>query len=417
MANEFLNAKEFANVFLMLLKNNLVMGRLVDGRFRDQATSTNGAKIFVKRPPRFLTKSGATLQEQDIVTGEIELAVDQYKNVHFGIEDLEGVQSWNDLMRSETVMSAASSMAHDIDLFLANKMKEFSSEVGVPGNVIGSPQEFNAVHTRLMNQSVPNSNLNAAIQFEDAEQIRGSLIGGDIQRINRDALERTRVPVLSEIDVYASQNLPSVTNGDRTTAGGTVDGASQNVNYKDVRSTNSQTLNITIGANETVSAGEVFTIDGVFAVNQRTQQVLPYLKQFTVLADATADGAGDVALTISPWIIVPGTGGATHADTNTAFATVSAAPADTATVTFAGDPEATRVVRAAFHRQAIAMISTRLMMPPSGEAAFQVDPQTGIGIRAWRFADPATGRFGWRLDTVYGATVTDQFLGSRVNGT
>lgn len=417
MANEFLNAKEFANVFLTLLKNQLVMGRLVDGRFRDKATTENGAKIFVKRPPRFVAKSGAALQEQDIVTGEIELAVDQYKNVHFGIEDLEGVRSWNDLLKNETVKSAASTMAHDIDLFLASKMTEFASEVGTPGNVIGSPQEFNAVHTRLMNQSAPNSNLNAVVQFEDGEQIRGSLIGGDIDRINRDALMRTRIPILSEIDVYASQNLPSVTNGTRNSTTGSVDGAGQNVNYKDVRSTQTQTLNLTIGAAETISKGETFTIAGVYAVNQRTQEKLPYLKQFAVQADATADGTGAVAVTISPWIIVPGTGGATYEDSNTAFATVDSAPADNALLTFAGAPSESRVVRGAFHKQAIAMVSSRLMVPASGEAAFQMDPQTGIGIRAWRFADPNTGRHGWRLDTVYGATVTDQFLGSRLNGT
>jgi len=418
VANAFLNAKEFANVFLMLVTNQLVMGRLVDGRFRDKPSTENGAKIYVKRPPRFVVKTGAALQNQDIVVGQVELNVNQYKNVHFAIEDLEGIQSWNQLVKNETVSSAASALAHEIDRFLCGKFLEFNAEVGTPGNIIGTPQEFNKAHTRLMQQSAPNSNLSAAVDFADGEEIRGALIGGDIGGINRSALERTRIPILSEVDVFATQNLVSVTNGTRTNAA--INGAAQNVFYNAVKDDYKQDLNIkTAGAaGATIKKGEVFTIAGVFAVNPRNQEVYPHLQQFTVLADTVTAGAGqDATVSITPPIIVPGSGAGSDQDVNTAFATVNAAPADSAVVTWSGAASATRTVRAAFHKQAIAMVSSRLMVPATGEAAFQVDPTTGIGIRAWRYADASTGRHGWRLDTVYGASVTDPLLGVRVNGT
>jgi hypothetical protein len=69
VANQFLNAQEYANTMLMLLKNHLVFGRLVDGQFKDQVTDENGLVINVKRPPRFIATSGASLQAQDLVTG------------------------------------------------------------------------------------------------------------------------------------------------------------------------------------------------------------------------------------------------------------------------------------------------------------------------------------------------------------
>ncbi|MEO8128354.1 MAG: hypothetical protein ABI822_14735, partial [Bryobacteraceae bacterium] len=69
MANTFLNAKEYANVFLLLLKNQLVMGRLVDGKFNNKVTDENGLTIYVKRPPQFIAKDGATLAEQSIAVG------------------------------------------------------------------------------------------------------------------------------------------------------------------------------------------------------------------------------------------------------------------------------------------------------------------------------------------------------------
>lgn len=402
---------------LLLLKNNLHMGKLVDGRFTDQVTDENGLSISVKRPPRFIAKDGAALATQDIVTGSETVAVDQYKNVHISIGDLEYVQSYNQLMKDETMMSAASELAHNVDAFLHGKFLDFFSWVGTAGNNIGSPAEFNPVHTRLMNQSAPNQSLSSVVTFGDGEEIRGSLIGGDIQGTNKTALERTRIPLLSEVDVYASNNTQSLTTGSRTN--GTVDGGSQNTNYRTIKDSalRSQTLNVAgLGANATVSKGEVFTIAGVFAINPRTRQALSYLQQFTVTADATADGTGDAALTITPAIIVGGTNDGTSTDANTAFATVSAAPANSAAVTWVGSASTAYPIRAAFHKRAIALVSARLPTPFTGESSFAQDPETGIGIRYWRGSDISTGAHVHRWDMIYGGQTMDNFLGSRING-
>lgn len=419
MANTFLNAQTFANAFLLLLTNELVFGRRVGRRFINEVTDQNGLKTSIKRPPRFVAKSGEALAEQPIVTGKVDLAVTEYKHVHIGVGDLERVQSFNDLMENETVRSAASELAHDVDQFLADKTFEFFSEVGTPGAVIASPAEFNKVHTRLMQQSVPNRDLSGVVTFDDGELIRGSLIGGDIQGVNRSALERTRIPILSEIDLFASNNVKSLVNGTRS---GTilVAGANQNVNYIDAKDTFTQTLDLDGFAadGETIKRGEVFTIAGVNAVNPRTRQDLGRLQQFVVLEDAvTVAGTPNTAtVKISPPIVVAGTGTGDNPDINTAFQTVTAAPADDAAVTFAGDAGAARLVRSAFHRQAMELATARLELPATGEAAFQVDRETGIGIRVWRGSDINTARHIWRFDMIYGAVVADPYLGARVNG-
>lgn len=418
MANEFLDEQTFANAFLLLLTNQLVMGRRVGRRFINQLTDENGLKTSIKRPPQFVAKDGAAIAEQDIVTGSVDLEVTEYKNVHISVGDLDNVRSFNDLMQNETMRSAASTLAHEVDLFLADKAKEFHSEVGTVGETIKSPEQFNAAHTRLMEQSVPNMDLSGVVTFADGEKIRGSLLSGNIDQVNRTALERTRIPILSEVDVFASQNLASVTTGSRT---GTIllDGADQNVNYRDVKDTMTQTIAIDGlgGATDTVKKGEVFTIAGVNAINRRTNEDLGYLQQFVVVEDnaASTNAIGD--LKISPPIIVPGTNDGTgNSDANTAFATVSAAPADDAAITFAGSASTSRTLRPVFHRQAIELATARLRTPFSGEAAFQVDPETGIGIRVWRFSDGSTGKHFWRFDMIYGATVTDPFMGTRVFG-
>lgn len=417
MPNVFLDATEYANTMLLLLKNQLVYGRLVNGRFSDQVTDQNGLSISVKRPPRFIANTGAALAAQDIVTGSETISVNQYKNVHVSIGDLEYVQSYNELMRSSVMQSAASELAQDVDLYLADQVKRFFSWVGTPGNNVGSPNEFNFVHTRLMEQSVPNAELSAALSFADGQEIRGSLIGGDIAGVNRSALERVRIPILSEIDVYATQSLAQLTTGDRTD--GAVAGASQNANYRDVKDNEymSQEIDLDgLGANAEIKAGEVFTIADVFAINPRTRQAYDRLQQFTVISDATASAGGAATVTIAPAIIVAGTNDGTDTTTNTRYATVSAAPADDADVVWLGSGETSYTQRAAFHRQGISLVSARLPTPFTGESSFAMDPETGIGIRYWRGSDISTGDHVHRWDMIYGAKCMDPFLGARLSG-
>jgi len=415
MANQFLNEQTYSNVMLLLLKNQLTMGRLVDGRFKNEVTDENGLKTSIKRPPQYIAKDGATLQKQDLISGSASVSVTQYKNVHMGIGDLESVQSFNALLRDSNMKSAASTLAHEVNSFLASKTLAFYGQSGTPGNVIASTQQFNRVHTQLMRQGVPNSDLSAVLDFEDSELIRGQLTGTNIDDVNRTALERTRIPIMSEIDIFATQALPSFTSGDRVSAGTTViNGASQNVNYRAVKDVLTQTLNVDgQAAGKTFKAGETFTIAGVFQYDNRSHNVLPQLQTFTITADAVADGVGAAALTVSPPIVVPNTNDGVSTDANTAFGTVSAAPADGAAVTHLEAASTSYRVRAAFHKRAIAMVSARLQAPFNGKFSFAQDPDTGIAIRYWRGSDIATGEHIHRWDMIFGAENVQPALGAR----
>lgn len=443
MADQFLNALEYANVMLLLLKNQLVMGRLVDGQFKDQVTDQNGLIINVKRPPRFMdTKDGtANLVLQDIVVGSAPVAVNQYSKVHILVGDIEYIQSYNALMQNETMKSAATTLATSIDKFLIGEFLSFNSWVAGaspasggsvnatdPTKGINSPSEAMGAHTRLMSQGVPNSDLNGIMAFKDAEMVRGSLLSSFTPEINVTALEKVRIPLISEIDWYATQQVPTYTTGTRTQGDGSstgcqVSGANQNVNYRDVAGSATaagllQTLNVTGGgANATIPAGEVFTIQNCFAWDWRAQQVTDHLQQFTTLTSVTFNGSGAGALSISPPIIVQGTNDETGVNfTNSAFATVDSIPANNAYIQWAGAASTKLTVRAAFHRRAISLVSARLEMPFTGVASYAVDPDTGISVRYWRGSDITTGNHIHRWDCMYGASVLDPFLGTRICG-
>lgn len=447
MTNQFLNAQEYANVMLLLLKNQLVYGRLVDGQFRDQVTDENGLTINVKRPPRFIDKKDGTaaLATQDIVTGTAPVSVDQYSKVHINVGDIEYIQSFNALMKNETMKSAASTLANSIDSFIAGQTLKFGSWVagrapglgGIdatdPTKIIASSSQANGAHTRLMKQGVPNVDLSGVMTFDDGEAITGTMttqfLPGDM---NRGALTELRVPMLGNIKYYATQQCPTFTTGSRTqgdgtSTGGQINTANQNVNYRDVKGS-AGTLGMiqnlvlkSVGNNATIKKGEVFTIQNVFSWDWRANgglgQVNSHLQQYTVLADATADGSGNVTVSISPAIIVQGTVDATgNADANTAFATVGTIPAANAFIQWAGAASTVLQVRAAFHKRAISMVSARLQMPFTGVASYAVDPDTGVAIRYWRGSDITTGSHLHRWDCMYGAQVMDQFLGTRICG-
>lgn len=443
MANQFLNAQVYANVMLLMVKNQMVMGRLVDGQFKNEVTDENGLTVNVKRPPRFLDKKDGTaaLATQDIVTGTVPVTVDQYSKVHISVGDIEYIQSYNALMQNATMLSAASRLAQSIDGYLTARAFDFPSWVaggqqgGVGGtnavtgtaNVQASAAAMSA-HTRLMNMGVPNDgNLSGILTFDDAELIRGNMLTNYTPSINVPMLERVRIPMISEVDWYATQNVKTQTagtrvQGDGATTGAQVAAASQNVNYRDVKGTagNGQmtsTLSLKgLAAGATVAAGEVLTIAGCNAWDWRALQSLPYLQQFTTVGAATADGTGAVTVTVYPAIIVQGTSDGTSTDANTVFGTVDAAPALNAYVKFVGAASAIMRPRMVFHKRAIALVSARLHAPFTGVASFATDPETGVSIRYWRGSDISTGAHIHRWDMMYGAKTVDPLLGTRLTG-
>jgi hypothetical protein len=374
------------------------------------------------------------------------VAVNQYSKVHISIGDIEYVSSFNALMQNESMKSAASTLAHSVDMFLAGFTKKFHSWIAgtAPGTIASNASDptkliatcamANAGHTRLMSQGVPDSDLKGVITFDDASSIMGSLAYGVNQpEMVRSALERTKVPMLGSVDWYSTQHCPNFTAGTRLQGNGSstgyqVNASGGNVNYRDVKGSAGvagmiQTLALKSAVNaDTIKIGEIFEIEGVYAWDWRAQQALPYLQQFTVVGDSTGAATDitvsgtTVTVTISPPIIVQGTTDGTNTYANSAFGTVAQAPLTNAYVKWVGAANATTQIKSVFNKRAISLVSARLQMPFTGNASMAMDPDTGIAIRYWRGSDITTGAHVHRWDMMYGAACMDPFLGTRLCG-
>ena len=141
--------------------------------------------------------------------------------------------------------------------------------------------------------------------------------------------------------------------------------------------------------------------------------------QFTAcsLSFQTSATSGAGALTISPPLIVQGTNDESGTSfTNSAFGTVGTIPANGAYIQWAGAASTLLTVRSAFHKRAISLVSARLHAPFTGISSFATDPETGVTVRYWRGSDITTGAHIHRWDCMYGASVLDPFLGTRICG-
>ena len=408
--NNFLPAKVFANAGLKLLKNNLVMAKLCDSEGVDKAFKAGvGGTVYVKRPPEFIVRRGATASPQNVIEGEVAVNCNIQSGVDVQFTSQEETLNVDKLLKSRVLSAAMATIASDIDGELIKRTNEFPNWVGTPGTAMSAPSALFAGAQRLDELAIPGSDRNGVLSPGDSYGIAGNLLQLAAQQgdVAGNALKKAKLPVIGNVDWYMTQSTPTLTTGNRATTGTLVNGAGQNVAYTAVKSTLTQTLVCDGQVSKTYKAGEIFTIAGVNAINPRTKADLGYARQFTVVNDAASDGSGNVTLTIFPAII---------SDTASPYQNVTAAPANDAAITFLGAASTTFRPGAAFHQTAIKLVSAKLVMPYSGEADYATDPDTGLTVRYWRYSDGASDTHNHRWDVLFGTVNADPRLGVRVSG-
>ncbi len=413
MANAYNQAKIYVNGGLKLLKNNLMAARMVSSEAIEKAIaserggSANGGTVYVKRPPEFIVREGRVASVQDSLVGEVPVSIDKQRGVDLEFTSLEETLNVDQFMRDENANSAMAQLAQTIEADVINATLEFPGWVGTPGQLIDSGPDFFKMPERLDELAVPQAGRISLLSPADKWAFAGGLTNNAAQanELARTALEDGRIPNIGNIDTFMSQNVASLTCGTRTN--GAVNGAGQAVAFSAVRNDYKQNLIIDgVGANATIKRGEVFTITNVFAVNPRSKATLPFLAQFTVLADVTADGSGNATISIANPLITSG-----------AYQTVNSAPADNAVITWVGSASTTYRQNVSFHKSSIKLVSARLIKPASGECAFATDPETGLTLRYWKSSDGTNDTHLHRWDVIYGVVNTDRRLGVRGSGT
>jgi len=413
MSNSVLTIDTIATAAVAILDNELVMAKQVYRGLESEFTNTingyeKGDTVSMRRPTDFTVRDGATASNQDVTEGKVALSVDKQKGIDFGFTSKELTLSIGEL--SERVIKPAMvQLANQIDRDLMALYQRVPSWVGTPGQVVNSYSDFAKAPERLDEYAVPSNGRSAVLSPQDHWGLLGSQTSLYIQDAAKGAYRNGSLGMIGGVDTYMAQNVPTHTVGVAT---GTplVNGAAQNVTYASVKDGDFTQSLITDGwTNSTtgiLKAGDVITIANVFAVNPVTKATLPFLKQFTVTADANSGAStGPATLTIYPAIIASG-----------AFQNVSAAPADNAAITVLGTGGTGYRQNLVFHKNAFALAMVPLISPP-GAIDVSRKSYKGTSVRLIPTYDGTNDKSNFRLDVLYGVKAIDPRLATRLSGT
>jgi hypothetical protein len=422
------------NAFAMVLQNNLVTADAVtwneyDGEMDDR----NGLQILEQVTPRYnitRTENGVkdlTSGTDGTVFGSELFEVTGTFNANMGWGDFIKIKDIGSARESKALLGAATSMAEKIDAYILDIATNASADwLGDGQSSIDEWVDAAAAYARLKENGVGDNDLSFIMNHTDEYKLGDQIVKLPApDNLSTTTYRRGFSGELAGHKTMFTNQLPALTTGTRlATAEATVNGNNQNVNYVTVAKAGTvngrrmtQTLVLNNAGTKTYKKGEVFTIPGVFAYDNRKQApVTPArLQQFTVIEDATASG-GNVTLRIFPAIIVPGSGTGDNININTAHATVTAAPANGAVLTFLGAPSTTLSPRVLIQKEAIVVNTVPLILPASDTSMRRRLRKIPLTVRMWLHSDFYTGTHGVRFDAAINANVRERMRIARFNG-
>ncbi|MAF42877.1 MAG: hypothetical protein CMI54_01735 [Parcubacteria group bacterium] len=389
---------------IMEMRNNFVIldsvNRNWEGEFGKSGAQI-GDTVRVRRPVYVESSDGAVVSSFDeIEQGSLPLIINRRKKVALKItrNDLTlGLDSLRESFSNPAAMELGQAIESDIGSLAYKETYNFT---GTPGTEPSTFDDISETSTRLTELGTPITTTKMGIyNSRAARSLASGLQLVNPQKIATTAIEEASVGRYAKVNIMESNSLPTHTVG---ALGGTplVNGASQNVTYAASSETNTQTLNVdgwTVSVADILKEGDVFTIVGVNSVNRRTRVDTGILQDFVVRADATSNGSGETALTISPAIITSGP-----------YQTVTAAPADNAALTIRTGTAATGYKQnLVFVKEAISLAMVPLAMPFGGVGASQQTFE-GVTIKVVTDFDITNDINQIRWDIMYGVKVVAQ---------
>jgi hypothetical protein len=406
----------FAKEGLRILENELVMTKKVHVDYdKEFSQNVNGFKkgdtISIKRPTDFTVTDGAALSKQDVVEGSTTIVMDTQKHIAVEFTSKELTLDISESgVRERVLKPAMIQLANAVDVSLMGLYAKVPQWAGTPGQTVDSFNDFAKGPLLMDEYGIPQDTRCGVLSPTDHWGLLGSQTALYMQDVAKGAYRMANLGNIGGVDTYMSQNVQSLTTGTRV---GTIKVdlsiTTSTVTYASVKDTMTQTIHIDglTNATDTIAAGEVFTIAGVYAVNSVTKATLPFLKQFVVTAAATAAG-NEVDLIISPAMIWTG------AQQNVAVVGVS--DLNDQGVTFLGSASTAYRQNMLFHKNAFAFVSAPLEIPPAVYNGAR-ESYKGINLRLIPFYDQDTDKAGWRFDVLYGVKAIDPRLAVRLSGT
>ena len=401
MANTLLTIDMITRKALEILENNLVITRNVNRQY-DDSYAVEGAKIGttlrIRLPDRALVTDGAALQVQDDNEQFTTLTVASQKHIAVNFTTAEMTMQLDDF--AERVLKPRiSQLAASIDADVANSFSGVYQSVGTPGTTPSTTSVLLAAQQKLNEAAAVMSpryvTVNPAANAALIEGMKG--LFNPVSTISaqfKNGMFGEGILGFDELNM--SQSIKQFTTGTRTGAHSVT---------TTVSTQGASTIAITGTGTQTIKKGDVFTINGVFAVNPQTRESTGSLQQFVCTEDVAAVAGAYATVKISPAIYT-----SAHA-----LATVSSFPQAGDTITFLGGASTQYPQNLVYHRDAIAFATADLLMPQGVDMASR-QVHNGISMRVVRQYDINNDRMPCRIDVLYGYNVIRPQMAVRLWG-
>ena len=427
-------AKLVLNSFAAIFQNNLTSAELVSWRkFDSEMNDRNKLTVVEQVVPRYVvTNTVAGVQDlttpgvQNSTYGSEQYQVQNVFGASMGWADFQKIRDIGAARESEALKGVALNLAEQIDAYiLAFAVKASNNWTGTAGNGIALYDDIATGYTRLKDEGVEDQDLRAVLTYGDKQALGSAVVTDNAslaslgQGVYRNGWEGS----IAGIPTLFTQQLPTMATGTHGTSTFTASGGT-NVHYQDVAISTgpgnylTQVVTVSIGSGtETAKDGEVFTIAGVYAYDNRLQAAHDYLQEFRVVGDVVAVSGSVAAMRIFPAIIIPSAFSNTQETNNdTAHATVAQAPTDGATITWISPASSSIKPRAILNKNAIVVNTADLIMPATGIGSRKALTKVPLSVRMWQNSVFLTGDHQVRFDVALSANVVDRRRVIRVSG-
>ena len=405
MANNILTPSMITRYSIKMFLNTNYFVQNINRQFETQfgiEGARIGAQLRIRYPNQYTVTDGPGIAVQDTVEEQFLLTVATQRHVDVAFTSAETTLDIDDYMERivlPRVNALACNVAVQIMANTVNAVRNITANVDANNNILpitdspialsraileeNSSPDFGSMGTRKV-VLAPRSDVRVQ------QSLRG--LFNPVESISRQYRTGMMYDALG-YRLFEDQSVVSHTTGTLVT--GTVNGAGQ--------TGQAITVNALGGS---LNAGDVITIAGVNAVNRENYQSLGTLSQFVVTQPAAG---GATTINIYPPIIPPANNNpyAGLPYTPQQYQTVTASPANNATITPFANAGVTYRQNLAYAPDAITMVVAPLWIPPNEKGVIAAARHSfdDLSMRSLVVYEPSTDQPIDRLDILFGSGV------------
>lgn len=417
-------AKLVLNSFAAIFQNNLLSTQLVTwNKFSGEMDDRNALEVVEQVTPDYTTAftsngvadlSGGV---QDTAFGSERYKLDQTIGSSMGWGDFVKIRDIGSARESQALRKAALRLATDIDTYIMKFLvNQPNNWLGDGSTGISTWDQVASAYTRLKAEGAEDDGLFAVLSYGDRQSLGNTIIAGtnnaSLADIGEGTYRKGFTGMIDGIPTMFTQQLPTLTCGTRVATATSV------TNYPSGTFANAYTdvcispapgqfltglLNFDgQSGSVTLKEGEVFTIAGVYAYDNRAKKQLSHLQQFRVVGGTSSDGINAGTYTASsgaftnvryfPAIIVSG------AYQNVVNTNGGGATVDGLAITHLGAASATLSPRCVANKDAVIVNTADLIIPATGKASRVALTKVPLSVRMWQDSVFATGEHRIRFD-------------------